>query len=351
MEMAEKISGGSPFDTYPIDPADLNLVNPFSLDQYHHWIFKKKVSDISRMSNIHGSDRGIIEERLGGPGLRLEKEVKSSRSETRKFLFRTRDRKYIEAVLIDNGVGAYTLCLSTQVGCPLKCQFCATGQMAFLRNLTAGEIVEQFFLLDRPGDRQIKNIVFMGMGEPFLNTRSLFMAIDLLSDPKTFGLSPRRISISTSGILKGIDRLIAYSRPVRLSVSLHAAIQETRDAIMPDFTSVPLEQLKEKLQAYNQSRKASILIEYVLLDGVNDRSQDGLALIRFVRGLKARVNLMAYNFVKGRPYRSPSAAKIRAFRDRLKKAGIRVTQRYKKGDDIDAACGQLAVRQASPGGR
>ncbi len=253
----------------------------------------------------------------------------------------TKEKELFEAVLIEGKKKDFTLCISSQIGCSLNCEFCATGTMKLKRNLFNHEIVEQFFWLNQEVEGQIKNIVFMGMGEPFLNMKNVFSAIKLLRDK--LHVKEKNISISTSGITKGIEKLEQENLKVNLCLSLHSAIQKTRDMIMPDLVRIPLEELKKSLLKFNQKSSADVLIEYIMIDKVNDDDEHLAALTSFLKGIRAKVNLIAYNKVKGKEFSPSSNETIKKFQKKISELGFQTIQRYKKGDDIDAACGQLVL--------
>lgn len=329
----------------------------YRINQLFDWLYQKNIIDFSSLSNFSGSDREILTQQFHAASLTAEARTVSERTQTEKTLFRTRDGHAIEAVLIPEAPRLddleeppstplrYTLCLSSQVGCTFSCRFCATGRMGFLRNLSAAEVVEQYVILNRQCGHRIGNIVFMGMGEPFANIESVFTALGILTDPDSFGLSGSRITVSTSGIFSGIQRIIEEFPKVHLMVSLHSAIQEVRDRIMPNVSGQKLETLRQWIARYIQATGRELTLEYVMLSGVNDRAADLKALVDFCRGMRVKVNLIAWNRVGGMDLDPTPSNSIRGFKDRLEEQGIPAIQRYKKGDDIAAACGQLATQQ------
>ena len=324
---------------------DYPFKHDFTKKQFKKWIFAKRKLNIQEFTDISLKDRENFSKEFTLTTLSIVKKQSSQKSKTEKFLFKTYDNHFIEAVLIDNLEGKFTLCLSSQVGCGYNCRFCATAQMSFKRNLTVSEIIEQYLLLDDICDFKIATLVFMGMGEPFLNTKNLFTAIDILTNDKPFGfgLSPTRLSISTSGVVLGIEKLIAKKIKVNLCISLHSAIQYTRDQIMPDFQKIPLEKLRVSLEHYNQVYRSPILIEYIMIKNINDDHKHLKALLQFVKGLKIKINLIAYNKIDNCEYQPSEKKAILFFKNELITRGYNVFQRYKKGDDIAAACGQLKV--------
>ncbi|MGC8574988.1 MAG: 23S rRNA (adenine(2503)-C(2))-methyltransferase RlmN [Caldisericum sp.] len=269
---------------------------------------------------------------------------KTSKDDATKFVFELSDKRLIESVLIKNtnkiGRTWFTACLSTQVGCPLGCQFCATGKMGIIRNLETGEIVEQFLRLER--ENPISNIVFMGMGEPLLNYENVKKAIQILTDENGRNLGKRHITISTSGITPMIYKLADEIQSVKLAVSLHSAIQIKRDSLMPGLKNYPLNKLKEALVYYNKKTGNTVTLEYLLIDGINDSRSDAEALVKFSRDLRfVKVNLIHYNEIPINNFK-PSSKEIE-FQKFLLTNGLRATLRLSKGTDVSAACGQLAT--------
>jgi 23S rRNA (adenine2503-C2)-methyltransferase len=253
----------------------------------------------------------------------------------------------IEAVLLSGGRERKTACLSTQAGCPSGCVFCNTGALGFRRNLTASEIAEQFLWL-KDLSPEIKNIVIMGMGEPLLNLAELRKACAFLCHRDGPGLSPRRITVSTSGEAKGIRDLADGGPPVRLAFSLTTADGKLREALMPAARNNPLPLIKEALLYFQEKGGGRVTLEAVLLGGINTRREDAEALAVFARGLDAVVNLIPWNPVEGlafegRPLREPPAKETAAFARRLENAGLKVTRRYRRGRGVSGACGQLGV--------
>jgi len=272
---------------------------------------------------------------------------KESKDGATKYVFELPDKRLIESVIIKNknieGKTWNTACLSTQVGCSLGCLFCATGKMGLIRNLTAGEIVEQFLQLERI--EPISNIVFMGMGEPLLNYEDTKKAIEILTDKNGRALGMRRITISTSGISENIVKLADEIGSIKIAVSLHSAIQEKRNYLMPGLKNEPLKKLKEALNYYITKTGNTVTIEYLLLNKINDQKEDVDALVNFLKGLKfVKVNLIHYNKIPNVSFEE-SKNEI-AFQKELLKNGIRATLRLSKGTDVSAACGQLATTKS-----
>lgn len=317
----------------------------FRADQICSWIHDRKVFNYHEMSNLSKS----LRERLSGsllmplPVLIREQE---SRDGTRKYLWQMTDGARVESVLLDHG-GHTTACISSQVGCPLACVFCATGSLGFTRNLTAGEILGQFLMMERRrldgGAQGINNVVFMGMGEPLLNADNVFKCIRMLNHPKMRGLGARHITVSTAGVVPGIVDLADFEIPIRLSVSLHAPNDALRTRLMPINRSHSLSKLVDALHVYKRRTGERITIEYALIDGVNDDPQLAYEMAALLDGLEPYVNLIPFNPIpmKKELRRSPDP-KVKAFCAVLSELKIEFEVRRERGADIMAACGQLA---------
>jgi 23S rRNA (adenine2503-C2)-methyltransferase len=266
-----------------------------------------------------------------------------SQDGSRKLVFRLADDRRVSAVLMPDD-GRVTLCLSTQVGCGYGCAFCLTGTMGLDRNLTAGEIVGQLLAANRLLDdgERVTHIVFMGMGEPLANYASLVTALRLMTDPRLgLGYSPRRITVSTVGLVSAIDRLAREDLRVNLAISLHAASDDVRGRLMPINRSWNLDTLMAAVRRYPLAPRQHVFFEYVMLEDVNDGVDDARRLVRLLRGVRAKVNLIPFNDWDGAGFRRPPLARILAFQGVLLDAGVTTTVRWSKGEDIGAACGQL----------
>lgn len=305
---------------------------------------KKSWDEITTLAK---SDREWLTKNLPFDSLTIKKTTTSSDNSAIKWLLNTTDNDQIETVLlIHTGQKKNwgTICISSQIGCPVGCLFCATGQMGFKRNLTTEEILDQFLIAKRETHRRSitdLNIVFMGMGEPLLNIENVLSAIEIFTNPKHYALSPTRITISTSGIIPGLKKLFNANLKISLALSLHAPTEELREKIMPINKIYPLTEILAELKKWEQ-RGAEILYEYVLIDQVNDSLADAKKLAELLQGRKAKINLIPLNPIENSSFKKPSNNRLHAFLDTLKKAGINnVTFRHTKGDEIQAACGQL----------
>jgi 23S rRNA (adenine2503-C2)-methyltransferase len=287
-------------------------------------------------------------ERIAEPGLQLFERRDSAVDGATKLLFRTPDGLLIESVILRLATGRTTLCVSSQVGCAAACGFCATGKMGLARNLAADEILDQVLLAGQilaGENRAIRNIVFMGMGEPFHNEKNLFGALEALISPKLFHYSPKRILVSTVGVADAMLRCAGRFPGVNLALSLHSVRQGVRERLIPLAGKYPLDQLREKILELNRAFGKKVMIEYLMLAGVNDSNADAGELIDWLEGLDVHVNLIPYNPIADAPDLIGSDRGVcEQFAGRLKTAGLKATIRYSLGNDIAAACGQL-VRQ------
>ena len=316
----------------------------YRADQLATWLYRNDVDEPDRMTNLPASIRSELERDFD---LQVLDVVETQRSVdgTQKLLLSAFDGARVEAVLIPEE-RRNTLCVSTQVGCPLTCSFCATGALGFARNLSTGEIVDQVLQAMRrmePGST-LTNLVFMGMGEPLLNLPAVSEAIRILTDPKAFALAPRRVTVSTSGVLPQIAPLLEVA-PIHLAVSLHATTDEVRDVLVPLNRRYPIAELLETLREEPRiHRRRPVFFEYTLMEGVNDSVEDARRLPGLLDGIPSKVNVIPMNPHADAPYRPPAADVIDRFTAILHAAGVRVTLRRDRGRDIDAACGQLANR-------
>ena len=319
----------------------------YRADQVATWLYQQDATRLDEMSNLPAGLRSEIAAEFELETLEVVLS-QSSVDGTQKLLLRGFDGAMIEAVLIPEE-RRHTLCVSTQVGCPLTCSFCATGALGFTRNLSAGEIVDQVLHARRriPADEALTNVVFMGMGEPLLNLPNVSEAIRILVDPKGLALAPRRITVSTAGVLPQIGPLLSVA-PIHLAVSLHATTDDVRDVLVPLNKRFPLAELMATLRAEPQiNRRRPVFFEYTLMDGVNDSLADARRMPRLLEGIAAKVNVIPMNPHADAPYQPPPTAVVDRFTAALHEAGLRVTLRRDRGRDIDAACGQLANRAAA----
>ena len=314
---------------------------PFRATQLLKWIYQEGVTDFDDMTNLSKSLRGYLTEhcRIQAPELVVEQLASDG---TCKWVVQMSCGNRVETVYIPEERRA-TLCVSSQVGCALACRFCSTAQQGFNRNLSVGEIIGQLYLAQqRLGpERKITNVVMMGMGEPLLNFDNTVAAMNLMMDDFAYGLSKRRVTVSTSGVVPAMNRLNQVC-DVSMAVSLHAPNDELRNELVPINVKYPLAELMAACREYaKQGPRKHITFEYVMLDGVNDTLQDANALVKLLKNVPSKVNLIPFNPFPNSGYRCSSAANILKFRDVLNLAGIVTTIRKTRGEDIDAACGQL----------
>ena len=314
---------------------------PFRGKQLFHWVYKQKVDSINAMNTLPTSFRGLLSEEYVLHPLALLKKTGSDFEPTQKFLFQLSSGEKIESVIMEEGKRV-TLCVSTQVGCAVDCKFCATAKMGFIKNLTAGEIVDQYLLILNSINKRITNVVFMGMGEPFLNYQQVINAADLLNHKEGINLSAKRITISTVGIIPKIIRYTKEGHKYKLAISLNGSSQDQRLKIMPISKTHSMNALIQSAWDYYYISKKLITLEYVLLAGVNDDIVDADRLMDLIGNLPCKLNLIPYNEIDGHFHR-PSEEKIERFVNRLERANFTVTIRWSKGTDISGGCGQLAV--------
>ena len=311
--------------------------------QLFQWIWARGVSDFAAMTDLAQPLRAKLAERyrISEPAIET-KQV--STDGTTKLLLRLADGRHIEAVYIPD-TPAQTFCVSTQVGCAMKCAFCLTGKMGLVRNLSAGEIATQVRVL--AGETGLGpssfNIVLMGMGEPLHNYDATMKAIRILTDEKGLALHPKRVTLSTVGVLPGIEKLAQEPLMPNLAISLHATTNEQRDQLVPVNRKYTLEDLIDACKRFPLAKRRRIMFEYVMLSGVNDTPEDARRLVRLLSGIKAKVNLLPLNEAAGIPFSRPSDDRVNAFAQILADHDLVVTVRRSRGRDIRAACGQLIV--------
>lgn len=336
---------------------------PHRANQIWTWVWTKFVTDIQKMTDLPLAWRSQLEKEVVLLPLQLVDSVHEE--ESMKLLFETLDGHHIETVILKQDEATeegedpsrrLTLCVSSQVGCPLKCSFCATGKLGFVRNLAVDEILGQVILAERviqqhpglfgltlPSSRKISNLVFMGMGEPFLNWEKVKKSITILTHPKGYNIGYRHITLSTVGIVDGIRSFTEWGQPVRLAFSLHSPFRGVRQRLMPVNESNPLEEVVKVLQDYQHTTGRRITFEYVLIAGVNDRPEDAEGLKNLLSSFKYMLNLIPYNPVEGVDLASPSHGRVKTFLRFLREGGVAATLRKSRGKTIAAGCGQLGL--------
>jgi 23S rRNA (adenine2503-C2)-methyltransferase len=316
----------------------------FRGNQVYEWLWQKAAHSFADMTNISKETRQMLEDNFVINHIKVDQMQRSSDG-TIKNAVRLHDDLIVESVLIPTKTRT-TACVSSQVGCSLDCKFCATARLKRMRNLNPDEIYDQVVAIDNESrlyfDRPLSNIVFMGMGEPLMNYNNVLLAIDKITSPEGLGMSPKRITVSTSGVPKMIRKMADGEVKFKLAVSLHSAIEEIRTSIMPFNATFTLADLRASLEYWYQKTKSRITYEYVVWEGINDTRRDVDALVDFCRFAPSKVNLIEYNPIDDGEFKQANNVAIEMYVTTLEKNGITVTVRRSRGKDIDAACGQLA---------
>ena len=324
-----------------------NNFSSFRAKQLYEWLYYHGVEDVSAMTNIPIQCIKIIKEECILSTLELVSQVVTKDKKTIKFLFKTIAGNFIESVSMIDKTDRHTVCISSQSGCNLGCDFCATAKMGLLQNLSVGEILDQLIIIRRLTGAGINNVVYMGMGEPFLNYDNVIKSAGILNDKKGFNISAKKITISTVGIVPKIKRFIEEKNKFGLAISLNASNDSTRDNIMPINKKWPIADLVNMNKMYVKNNKRDkITFEYVIMDGINSSVSDATELSRILNSAKCKVNIIPYNETDGK-YKRPSDATIEEFIDTLYlyNRNFQILVRWSNGLDIDAGCGQLAVVQ------
>lgn len=319
---------------------------PFHAQQLREWMWSKFIFDWDKITNLSQALKDKLKKSFRLSSLELMRVQESNDLETTKFLWKLHDGALVESVLICSG-SRRTVCVSSQVGCPAKCAFCASGKNGFVRNLKPAEIVEQVLQINawlKPKGENVCHVVYMGMGEPFKNYDSVVLSIRMLSD--LLNISQRRITVSTVGVVEGIERLTKEGLKVNLVLSLHAPNQHIRLKIIPYARKYPLDDILSAMDNYSKETKRDITYEYTLIHGINDHPDHAHELAHLLKGRQCTVNLIPYNPVTGLKLKRPDKKTIKDFRSVLFGCKIVNTCRYTKGDDIAAACGQLALQES-----
>jgi len=311
--------------------------------QIVNWVYRRAGSSFDQMNDIPEALRRELSATFTLEPLQVARHLKSTDG-VEKLLVHRGDHEVFECVLLPYG-DRVSCCISSQVGCPMGCTFCATGLGGFDRNLDVSEIVGQVLLLQRLTPRRISHVVFMGMGEPFLNFPNVLKALEILHDE--VGMSYRHLTVSTVGLVPQIKMLAERKLPIHLALSLHSPIDAIRDRLMPVNKKWPVREVVDAMKAYGRATGRKITIEYLLIDGVTDSIDQAQELARLIRGVPNVVNVIPFNYVDTtQGFRRPSRDRVRAFKNELKKRGVNVTERMERGQDIAAACGQLAGQHA-----
>lgn len=312
----------------------------FTAKQITDWLYKKQISSIDEMTNLSVKARKLLSEKYEF-GLIASTKVQESTDGTKKYLFPTAQNKFIETAMIPDR-DRKTVCVSSQVGCKMGCLFCFTAKQGFQGQLTAGEIVNQIKSIDEVDE--VSNIVYMGMGEPFDNLDEVLKSLEILTSEWGFAMSPRRITVSTIGIIPSMLTFLETSE-AHLAVSLHTPFHEERQKLMPVQVAYPIQEVIDEIKSWDFGRQRRISFEYILFDGLNDSAKHVNELVRLLSGLKCRINLIRFHPVPGTPLKSPDENTIQRFKEKLTQKGITTTIRASRGEDIYAACGLLSTKE------
>lgn len=317
---------------------------PFRGNQVYEWLWAKNAHTFEDMTNLSKDTRQMLEENFVINHIEVD-QIQRSKDGTVKNAVRLHDGLIVESVLIPTGTRT-TACVSSQVGCSLDCSFCATARLKKMRNLNPDEIYDQVAAINKESllyyNRKLSNIVFMGMGEPLMNYNNVLKSIEKITSPEGLGMSPKRITVSTSGVPKMIKKLADDDVKFNLAVSLHSAIDEVRSEIMPFSKAFPLQELRESLEYWYEKTESRVTYEYIVWDGINDTKEAIQALVRFCKYVPCKVNLIEYNPIDDGEFQQATASAINNYISNLEMHDIIVNVRRSRGKDIDAACGQLA---------
>lgn len=316
-------------------------VPKFRAKQLYEWLYLHHATSFDDMTNLPKLLRSTLREDFSLSNSAIV-DIQESKDGTRKYLIQLEDGYLVETVGIPSqNEQRLTVCFSTQVGCPMKCSFCATGKEGFTRNLLPGEICDQILLVQEDFKKRVTNVVGMGQGEPFLNYDNTLKALEIINDPRVIGIGARHITISTCGIIPKIDQFSKVQEQFTLAVSLHSAIQSTRDQLMPKVAQYSLKDLKEALKTYTITSGRRVTLEYAMMKDINDSEEHLQALINFCDGLLCHVNLIPLNEIPDSDYQPSSLKTLNHWINTLNSSHIETTLRNSKGSDIAAACGQL----------
>lgn len=313
--------------------------------QLYEWMYKKGVERADKMLNISQKFRNYLDEHAILSTLELELATQSKLEETIKYLFRLKDNQFIETVSMVQE-NRHTVCISSQIGCNVDCDFCATGKMGFIRNLSIGEIVDQLIYVRNTVESPITNVVFMGMGEPFLNYDRVIKSAGIFHNPRGFNLGKHRITISTAGILPKIKQFIDEEQKYKLAISLNASNDDVRDNIMPINKKWNIRQIIKEGKRFSSLKRRQVMFEYVLMKGINDSIENAIELASLLNGVDCKLNIIPYNESDG-VYQRPTEKSLNDFLNILhaNQNGYRILVRWSKGQDIEAGCGQLIYKE------
>lgn len=334
---------GKTFDELKTIVSELGMPS-FTAKQISEWLYKKRAISIAEMSNISLKNRDLIAEKYE-VGRTLPVQVMESEDGTKKYLFKTEGGHFIETVYIPEDDRA-TLCVSSQVGCKMGCAFCMTGKQGFIAQLSPTEIMNQ--ILSIPESETLTNLVFMGMGEPFDNTLPMLRSLEILTADYGYGWSPRRITVSSIGLIPGMKVFLEKTN-CHLAISLHTPFSTDRLLLMPIEKAYPISKVLEELRKYDFTKQRRVSFEYILFDGINDTMRHAVELVKILKGIDCRVNLIRYHTIPGVDLKGSGTEKITFFRDYLTNNGVTSTIRRSRGEDIFAACGMLSTLEKEKG--
>lgn len=320
---------------------------PYVAGQLVEWLYAKRAASFDEMTNLSKGARDLLRGRFAIEAVKLDG-FQTAADGTRKFLCETADGAHVECVLIPAEGDRVTVCVSTQAGCAMNCAFCRTAGMGLTRNLTQGEILGQLLVAMRHASSSVTNVVLMGMGEPLANAEAVGGAIDVMIAKRAFFLSKRRITLSTCGLLPELE-VFSEAYDIKIAISLNATTDEVRDELMPINRRYPIAKLMEFCRAYSHDARHRVTFEYVLIGGVNDTKEDARRLVDLLKGVRAKVNLIPFNPFAGSTYRAPAEGVAMWWSEYLSTKGILATVRTSRGQEIMAACGQLAASSARRG--
>lgn len=312
----------------------------FTAKQIVEWIYKKRVFSIDEMSNISVKNRTLLNESFE-IGRTLPVHFQESVDGTKKYLFKTPEQQYIESVYIPEEERK-TLCVSSQIGCKMNCKFCMTGKMGFVAQLSTAEILNQIMSIDEAD--QLTNIVFMGMGEPLDNLLPLLKALEIMTADYGYSWSPRRITVSSIGLIPGLKIFLEKSE-CHLAISLHSPFSDERIGIMPIEKAYPINDVLKEIKKYDFSKQRRVSFEYIMFDGLNDSMRHAVEMVKILKGISCRVNLIRFHAIPGVELKTSKTEKMIFFRDYLTSNGVTTTIRKSRGEDIFAACGMLSTSE------
>lgn len=330
-----------PLKEFPKLVTDLGLKS-YAANQLISWLYKRRAASFDDMTNLAKSARDILRSRFSIAAVELDK-MQTATDGTKKFLCRAVDDEAVECVLIPAEDGRITVCLSTQVGCAMGCAFCRTASMGLRRNSTQGEILGQLIIAIRHASLDVTNLVLMGMGEPLANLKAVEAAIDVFLDERAFGLSKRRVTLSTCGLLPELEEF-SHTYDIKIAISLNATTDEVRQRLMPITKKYPIAELMKFCKSYSQRSHYRITFEYVLIREINDTKEDAKRLVKLLAGVRGKINLIPFNPFEGSKFEASLPEALKWWQEFLYTNGIQANIRASRGQGILAACGQLAVK-------